>query len=650
MLSNRQTKILYFLLKTESFVSIARLAEMFDISQRSIQYDLQNIESFQDNKQFVLMRHKSLGVKAKTLDQKIYDSELDNLSEIVHLTKNERKTNILITLFEATQPLSSNHLAELMKVSRRTIVNDLKLVQQWLASYHLEMKYIQNKGFIINGEEEALRQAYANIVKNYFKMTVPYFQDNLFSEEELAIVRKTVIETLNEEDYRLVQSAVDGLVYHIIIAIHRLKLNYSIDVPKEEYEKVCDTVQYRISQKLKKNLEIKFDIQFSESEAIFITLHLLSSKISSIKENNINTGELEQFLNELIKQVSVEIGVDLRENSKLLNGLIVHIQPAIHRMKFNLVEKNPLKEDIKKQYKNVYDIVKRNIHIIEEAYDISFTEDEIAYMTVHFVSSIERISTQKSSYIKVVLLCGSGIGTSQLLKSKLGNLYPEFDVIDAYSIYQIDEEELLKKGVDYIISTVDCHFDEIPVVTVDTFLNKSSRDQLNQIVNQYRESKVVQLEQIGENLRELLPEHRITKTEHMINKDRTIYQVSDLLLQDNIIESRYADAIIKQMESFGPYMVISPHIALLHSDTTYVQKGAGFAMTYVDNGIPFGHQKYDPIKVIIVLATKKPHLHLKALGQLSQLLTDDIKKKAFLEGNIQMINQYINEISEERMN
>ena len=52
-----------------------------------------------------------------------------------------------------------------MKVSRRTIVNDLKLVQQWLASYHLEMKYIQNKGFIINGEEEALRQAYANIVK-----------------------------------------------------------------------------------------------------------------------------------------------------------------------------------------------------------------------------------------------------------------------------------------------------------------------------------------------------------------------------------------------------------------------------------------------------------------------------------------------------
>lgn len=649
MLSNRQTKILYFLLKAETFVSIARLADMFDISQRSIQYDLQHIESVQDNKQFMLIRHKSLGVKAKSLNQNSLNSEFEAIANTVHLTKNERKINILITLFESTQPMSSNHLAELMKVSRRTIVNDLKSVQQWLATYQLEMKYIQNKGFIIIGEEEAFRQAYANTVKNYFKMTVPYFQDHLFSEAELASVRKTVIDTLIEEDYQLVQSAVDGLVYHIIIAIHRLKLNYSIDVPNSEYEKVCDTVQYRISEKLKKNLEKEFDIQFPKSEAIFITLHLLSSKISNIKENYINTSELEHMINELIKQVSVEMGIDLREDKKLLKGLIVHLQPAIHRLKFNLVEKNPLKDDIQNQYRNVYDILSRNIELIEKTYEITFTEDEIAYLTVHFVSSIERVSTQKHSYIKVVLLCGSGIGTSQLLKSKLGNIYPEFEVIDAYSIYQIDEKALLSKGVDYIISTVDCEFNQLPVVTVDAFLNRNSRDKLNQIVNHFRESKVVNIEHMGENLRKLLPEHRIIKLNQIVNKEKAIHQVSELLFHDDIIDYRYADEIIKQMESFGPYMIINPHIALLHSDTTYVRSGAGFALAYIENGISFGHQTYDPVKVIIVLATEKPHIHLKALGQLSQLLTDEVKKKAFLEGNIKKINQYIKEISVERV-
>ena len=80
MLSNRQTKILYFLLKAETFVSIARLADMFDISQRSIQYDLQHIESVQDNKQFMLIRHKSLGVKAKSLNQNSLNSEFEAIA------------------------------------------------------------------------------------------------------------------------------------------------------------------------------------------------------------------------------------------------------------------------------------------------------------------------------------------------------------------------------------------------------------------------------------------------------------------------------------------------------------------------------------------------------------------------------------------
>ncbi len=34
----------------------------------------------------------------------------------------------------------------------------------------------------------------------------------------------------------------------------------------------------------------------------------------------------------------------------------------------------------------------------------------------------------------------------------------------------------------------------------------------------------------------------------------------------------------KQFEQFGSYMVISPHIALIHAGTDYVQNGVGFAL------------------------------------------------------------------------
>lgn len=35
-------------------------------------------------------------------------------------------------------------------------------------------------------------------------------------------------------------------------------------------------------------------------------------------------------------------------------------------------------------------------------------------------------------------------------------------------------------------------------------------------------------------------------------------------------------------------MVISPHIALIHAGTDYVQNGVGFALTYFTEGIIFG--------------------------------------------------------------
>ncbi|MEJ7466997.1 hypothetical protein, partial [Staphylococcus warneri] len=61
---------------------------------------------------------------------------------------------------------------------------------------------------------------------------------------------------------------------------------------------------------------------------------------------------------------------------------------------------------------------------IEELFQISFTADELSYITLHFASAIERISKRSGQAIKVILLCGSGVGTSQLLKSRLSHIYP----------------------------------------------------------------------------------------------------------------------------------------------------------------------------------------------------------------------------------
>ncbi|WP_460905701.1 PRD domain-containing protein, partial [Staphylococcus aureus] len=85
---------------------------------------------------------------------------------------------------------------------------------------------------------------------------------------------------LNSENSHLVQSAIDGLIYHILIAIQRLNENFSFDIPINEIDKWRHTNQYAIASKMIENLERSCNVTFPESEIILITLHLLGSKMT----------------------------------------------------------------------------------------------------------------------------------------------------------------------------------------------------------------------------------------------------------------------------------------------------------------------------------------------------------------------------------
>lgn len=646
MLSNRQMRILHLLIEEQDYITIAELAERFNVSQRTIQYDLEGIEDQENTLDFKIHRNKSEGMKIETSNASLLrKSNGDALAE-VHYTKDERVLNIELKLFESDIPISSRVLSELVNVSRRTIVDDLKVVQEHLEKFNLNLEYVKNKGFVIQGEEEVYRKAYAHCIKTYFQNSIPFAESSLFSESDLASVRKAVVQTLKDEDYHLVQSATDGLIYHALIALQRLKENYSFEIPKEEIQRLSDTPQYQIAFKMKGNLEKGFDIKFPQSEAIFITLHLLGSKMS-IDDNPGNNSEIESYVFQLIEHVGAALGLDLTKDNKLLNGLLIHIKPAIHRLQFDMAQKNPLKDEIYRRYRNLIDAIESNIHILERPLHISFTSDELAFIAIHFASSIERVSTKDNQPIKVVLLCGSGIGTSQLLKSKLTNSYPELDIADAYSVYQINEKQLINEHVDYIISTVPFEIEQIPVIHVDPFLNKDSRTKLNHMINQTREKRITSMNETGANLRSLLPANRIISMPGKYERDEAIELAVQPLIDDQIVTKTYSDEIKAQFEKFGSYMVISPHIALIHASSERVLDvaGAGFSITYFSEGVVFEHEQHDPVNLIITLATESPKIHLKALGQLSQLLMESETKQAFLNGNIDEMNLYINEVS-----
>ncbi|OHO50932.1 HTH domain-containing protein [Staphylococcus hominis] len=84
MLSNRQVRILELLINQEDYLTISSIAKKFGITQRTIQYDFEFIESIQNKFNFKLIRNKALGVKIQIEDKRLFQELKNYTSQYIH--------------------------------------------------------------------------------------------------------------------------------------------------------------------------------------------------------------------------------------------------------------------------------------------------------------------------------------------------------------------------------------------------------------------------------------------------------------------------------------------------------------------------------------------------------------------------------------
>ncbi|WP_338121210.1 PTS sugar transporter subunit IIA [Mammaliicoccus fleurettii] len=244
------------------------------------------------------------------------------------------------------------------------------------------------------------------------------------------------------------------------------------------------------------------------------------------------------------------------------------------------------------------------------------------------------------------MLCGSGVGTSQLLKSRIKNIYPELEILDAFSIYDISESFLKSHGVDYILSTVPVDGFSVPTIEVSPFLNKEDRNKINHMINDYRERYISSFKMVGPSLEDVIPEHHIQTHIKATSRNEAIKKSVQTLVDADHVNKQYGDEIVDHLDKFGPYMVIGPNIALLHSNFENVNVPVSMSIVHFEDGIDFGHERFDPVKVVVILATSQPQIHLNALGQLSQIIMNEENRNEMIKGNKERILQLIKTVSQ----
>lgn len=102
-----------------------------------------------------------------------------------------------------------------------------------------------------------------------------------------------------------------------------------------------------------------------------------------------------------------------------------------------------------------------------------------------------------------------------------------------------------------------------------------------------------------------------------------VKQTTGLLVSEGYVTRRYPDKVIAVIDRYGPYTVIAPGLALVHAQPSpdSVKPGAA-AMTFPD-GVNFGHAHFDPVGLVIAIATTNPSAHIELIADIASQLEHD---------------------------
>lgn len=123
----------------------------------------------------------------------------------------------------------------------------------------------------------------------------------------------------------------------------------------------------------------------------------------------------------------------------------------------------------------------------------------------------------------------------------------------------------------------------------------------------------------------MINKNMIALNEDISTAEEAIKRAGKLLLENEYITEKYIHAMIDTYKKNGAYIVIAPKFALPHARPENGVIKAGFSILTLKNGINFGNEENDPVKLIVALAASNSDEHIQVIQKLTTVFSDKEK-------------------------
>ena len=157
MLNKRCIEIIEYLRENNYSFSLKEIAEKFNISERSIRYDIENINYYLSKFNLNEIEKLSKGIYVLKEDDNKIQELLKSMAQRFYIfTSDERKEYIeeKFLFFDMNKLID---LADTLDISMSTIKIDLKEVKIFFIENGLNLNFYSKQGIVLEGNEEKIR-------------------------------------------------------------------------------------------------------------------------------------------------------------------------------------------------------------------------------------------------------------------------------------------------------------------------------------------------------------------------------------------------------------------------------------------------------------------------------------------------------------
>lgn len=505
MSNSKEKSILQFLLKhKERFVTSKELAEHISCSDRTVRNTLKLIDQTMNIQGVKLISKQGQGFQLFFENQEAYQEfrliyELSEVYSTTSISKGDDRLAFILNklLFEQV-PVLFDDLADELYVSRSTLSHDFKKIRRMLSEYDLSIESRANKGVYVSGEERDKRCFIMDyFLGNQFFKTLHYHVQSNFFDQTLSLeeIARIVLEECQDAKLKLSDFVLQNLVVHIALAMVRIKSGF--EIKNLSCQMSNNDTERKVAKKILARISEVSNQEFPVQEVDYITLHLLAkSQLSQETQTKISKEEMKRSLVQTFQALGLDDIYHFSSDFQLFEGLITHLMTLQIRLDSRITLNNPLVDEVKKNYSDIFFMTKEILENMETFSQVSISDDEIAYVSLHFLAAIER--RKENDKFSVLAICASGFGAAQMLRNRLETEFGNrLEVVDVIGYYELNQEKI--QGIDFIVSAVDLSnlYFQVPVFTVSVFLKNDEIAQIREAMDQMQVSSHTKSSQIN---------------------------------------------------------------------------------------------------------------------------------------------------------